>query len=70
MDLALVDWHSTVPDSFFPPPLPCTLLHPLLSNLSPFCIHLTILVNFHLYLNRFHSAHSPTCRKSDETPSE
>lgn len=38
MDLALVDWHSTVPDSFLPPPplhspssppfKPFSLLHP------------------------------------------
>lgn len=48
-----------------PPPLHSPSSPPF----NPFpCIHLTIRVNFHLYLNRFQSAH--TCRKSDETPFE
>lgn len=62
MDLALVDWHSTVPDSFLPP-LPCTLslsFIPSFQTFFPFASISPILVNFHPYLNRFQSAHSPT----------
>jgi hypothetical protein len=36
MDLALVDWHSTVPDSFLPPPSPALSFIPSFQTFLPF----------------------------------
>lgn len=70
MDLALVDWHSTVPDSFLPPPSPALSFIPSFQTFLPFASILPFL-SISIFISIvFKALISPTCRKSDETPFE